>query len=84
MLSDMQKLGQLSKLDQKIIVLVRGAPGTREHLIKRYQWHHGRPISRSTLYDSLVRLELRGLVRRANVRRQTPGRPPVIWEALPW
>ncbi|MFX1512998.1 MAG: helix-turn-helix domain-containing protein [Promethearchaeota archaeon] len=49
-------------------------PLTRSELVKITN------IPRSTLYDSLSRLILRGAVRKYPEKRSTPGRPKVYYE----
>ncbi len=49
-------------------------PLTRSELVKITN------IPRSTLYDSLSRLILRGVVRKYPEKRSTPGRPKVYYE----
>lgn len=50
------------------------APITRPDIVKITE------IPRSTAYDALDRLIVKGLVRKYNEKRNTPGRPKVLYD----
>jgi hypothetical protein len=56
-------------------VLIREGPLTRGQLVTKTN------IARSTLYDSLLRLILKGRVNKFSERPQGPGRPKVFFQA---
>lgn len=70
--------GDMSTLDQQVLsTLHKVGPTTRGTLAKKTG------IARSTLYDSLLRLSLRGLVKKYPDRsHNSRGRPKVYFEAV--
>ena len=68
---------ELSPLDEKVLMKLKEVgPITRSELVKITG------IPRSTLYDSLFRLILKGMVRKyPNRNTQSRGRPQVLFEA---
>lgn len=68
----------ISKLDSKVYgLLQKNGPTTRSQLAKLTG------VARSTLYDSLLRLSLKGMVKKySDSDHNTRGRPQVYFEAL--
>ncbi|MFV2016603.1 MAG: helix-turn-helix domain-containing protein [Candidatus Heimdallarchaeota archaeon] len=69
---------KLSNLDLKIYdVLVKNGPITRSEMTRMTG------IARSTLYDSLLRLALKGLAKKySDADHNSRGRPKVFFEAI--
>ena len=69
---------KLSNLDRKVYnILKTDGPITRSEMTKKTG------IARSTLYDSLLRLSLKGLARKySDADHSTRGRPKVYFEAI--
>ena len=69
---------KLSNLDRKVLnVLAQHGPITRSEMTKMTG------IARSTLYDSLLRLSLKGLAKKySDADHNTRGRPKVYFEAI--
>ena len=64
--------------DEKIYQLLKkSGPLTRADLVKRTD------LARTTIYDTLTRLSIRGLVVRFSERRQSRGRRRVFYEVMP-
>ena len=55
-------------------ILLKNGPKTRSELVRLTG------IARSTLYDSLVRLNLQGKVEKYNETPEGPGRPKVFFQ----
>lgn len=68
----------ISKLDTKVYdLLSKNGPTTRSQLAKLTG------VARSTLYDSLLRLSLKGMVKKySDSDHNSRGRPQVYFEAL--
>ena len=68
----------ISKLDAKVYnLLSQKGPTTRSQLSKLTG------VARSTLYDSLLRLSLKGMVKKySDVDHNSRGRPKVYFEAI--
>jgi predicted transcriptional regulator len=63
--------------DQKVYdVLVEQGPLTRDELVARTK------VARTTIYDALTRLSIRGLVTRFTEPRQSRGRRRVFYNVL--
>lgn len=69
---------KISNLDRKVFnVLAKHGPITRSEMTKMTG------IARSTLYDSLLRLSLKGLAKKySDSDHSTRGRPKVYFEAI--
>lgn len=68
----------ISKLDTKVFELLsKNGPTTRSQLAKLTG------VARSTLYDSLLRLSLKGMVKKySDSDHNSRGRPQVYFEAI--
>jgi predicted transcriptional regulator len=68
----------ISKLDTKVYdLLLQKGPATRSQLSK------STGVARSTLYDSLLRLSLKGMVKKySDSDHNSRGRPKVYFEAI--
>lgn len=61
--------------DAKVMeLLLQKGPMTRAHIMKETN------IARSTIYDSLVRLIIKGKVMKFSERLNRPGRPKVFFQ----
>ena len=72
-----QKQPIVHELDRNVLsVLKREGPITRAKLVSLTG------VARSTLYDSLMRLNLKGYVTSFSEERKQRGRPKVFYEAV--
>lgn len=62
--------------DKVLIAVAEFGPIIRSDLVKVTN------IPRSTIYDALVRLMLKGLVKNYPEKRRAPGRPKIYYEVV--
>ncbi len=66
----------INKTDRLVLeILANVGPKTRNELVSETS------IARSTLYDSLLRLILKGYVSKSSEKPQGPGRPKVYFQS---